>query len=195
MKKDIVLVGVGGQGIITISIVIVDAAIGANLNFRQSEVHGMSQRGGAVESQVRINDGDIYGDLVAKGHADLLIAVEPLEALRKIDYVSPNGIVITSTNPFKNIPNYPDTKQIMEMLGNTKRKILTIDAEATAKEAGSLRAQNVVMVGAASKYLGLDSELLRNSVKKLFEKKGQKIVDINLKAFELGAKQLKPLEQ
>ena len=195
MKKDIVLVGVGGQGIITISILIVDAAIGANLNFRQSEVHGMSQRGGAVESQVRINDGDIYGDLVAKGHADLLIAVEPLEALRKIDYVSPNGIVITSTNPFKNIPNYPDTKQIMEMLGNTKRKILTIDAEATAKEAGSLRAQNVVMVGAASKYLGLDSELLRNSVKKLFEKKGQKIVDINLKAFELGAKQLKPLEQ
>lgn len=193
MQKNIILAGVGGQGIVTISIVIVNTAIKQGLEFRQAEIHGMSQRGGAVEAHIRLSDNEIYGDLIAKGNADLLIAVEPLEALRVIDYLSPQGVLITNTNCVKNIADYPDEQKIMKILSGLKMKVFTIDAKTASKDAGSMRAQNIVMAGAASKYLGLDENLMKESIKELFKTKGQNIVDINLNAFETGSKSIKSL--
>jgi indolepyruvate ferredoxin oxidoreductase beta subunit len=195
MQKNIILAGVGGQGIVTISVVIVNTAIKQGLDFRQAEIHGMSQRGGAVESHVRLSDKEIYSDLIAKGNADLIIAVEPLEALRVIDYLSPDGTLITNTECVKNVSNYPDEKKIVKMLSSLENTVLTIDAKTAAKEAGSLRTQNIVMAGAASKYLGLEEDLMEQSIKELFGRKGQSIVDINLKAFEAGKNSLKVLEK
>jgi len=193
MKKDIVLAGVGGQGILTIAILIVEAAIKQGLNFRQSEVHGMSQRGGAVESHVRIADGHISGDLVPSGCADLLISVEPLEALRQINSLAKDATVITNITEVKNIPDYPPTAKIMEQLKNSGRKILLIDAGAAGKEAGNPRSQNVALLGAALPYLGLKPELVKEAIGDMFARKGPAVVELNLKALELGAKHAKDM--
>jgi indolepyruvate ferredoxin oxidoreductase beta subunit len=195
MQKNIILAGVGGQGIVTISVVIVNTAIKQGLDFRQAEIHGMSQRGGAVESHVRISDKEIYADLIAKGTADLIIAVEPMEALRAVDYLSPEGVLITNTKCVKNIAGYPEEQKIMQMLGALKVKVFTIDAKTAAEDTGSQRAQNIVMAGAAGKYIGLDENLMKQSIKELFSSKGQKIVDINLKALEAGKNRLEILEK
>lgn len=194
MQKNIILAGVGGQGIVTISVVIVNTAIKQGLEFRQAEIHGMSQRGGAVESHIRLSDKEIYSDLVAKGNADLIIAVEPLEALRAVDYLSDKGVIITNTECVKNIADYPAEEEIIKMLSAIKNTVLTVDAKTAAKDAGNLRAQNIVMAGAASKYLELDENFMRESIKELFTSKGQKIIDTNLLAFEAGKSKTKTLK-
>jgi indolepyruvate ferredoxin oxidoreductase beta subunit len=188
MKKDIILAGVGGQGILSIAAVIDYAALSMGYNVKQAEVHGMSQRGGAVQSNLRISDSVIYSDLIALSCADLIIAVEPMESLRYVPYLSENGWVITSKDCFKNIPNYPDETEIYCQIDQLPRKI-AVDAEKIAREAGSVKASNIVMLGVSAPFIGIPVETLRKAIEAIFGDKGQKIIDINLKAFDAGLAQ------
>jgi indolepyruvate ferredoxin oxidoreductase beta subunit len=186
-KQDIILAGVGGQGILSIAFVIDSAALKEGYHVKQAEVHGMAQRGGAVTSHLRLSSERIWSDLIPRGGADLIISVEPLEALRYLDYLAPEGRIVTSSAPFVNIPDYPDKAALLERIKAIPGS-LVVDSDALAKEAGSSRTQNTVMLGAASRYLLPREETLREFVRVLFERRGDKILDANLKAFELGRK-------
>lgn len=185
MKCDIILAGVGGQGVISIAAIIASSAMEEGLQVKQAEVHGMSQRGGAVQSNLRLSDGTIHSDMVPKGTAQLLISMEPLESLRYVDYLCADGTLLTSTEPVLNIPNYPE---LDEVLGHVRAlpKAVLVDAKKLAVEAGSNRATNIVMVGAASHLLPLKPETLQKQISQMFARKGDKVVQANLKAFELG---------
>ncbi|MFH1727618.1 MAG: indolepyruvate oxidoreductase subunit beta [Pseudomonadota bacterium] len=185
MKKDIILAGVGGQGILSISYIIDNAALEEGLNFKQSEVHGMSQRGGSVQSHLRISDQEISSDLVSVGSADLLIGVEPMETERYIHYLSKSGSIVTGIAPVENIPNYPNLDELLQRLKSISSCHL-VDSETLAKEAGNARAQNMVIVGAASKFLPMKKDSYIKFIEMLFARKGEKIVDLNKRAFELG---------
>jgi indolepyruvate ferredoxin oxidoreductase beta subunit len=185
MKKDIILAGVGGQGILSIAFVIDNAAMKQGYFFKQAEVHGMAQRGGAVQSHLRYADREIFSDLVPRGQADMVLSVEPLEALRYLEYLNAGGIVISSSAPFINIPDYPEVDDVLKQIRALDNHIL-VDSENLAREAGSVRAQNMVMVGAASGHLGLEEAHLLTFVKQLFAAKGDKLMDLNVRAFELG---------
>ena len=187
MKQDIILAGVGGQGILSIAFVIDNAALKEGLAFKQAEVHGMAQRGGAVQSHLRLSNDKIFSDLIPRGEADMILSVEPLESLRYLDYLSPEGIVVTSGSPFVNIPDYPDLDKILGQIKTVKKRII-VDSQKIAQEAGSVRAQNMVMLGAASSHLILKRENLREYIRVLFAPRGEKLVEINLKAFESGRK-------
>jgi len=187
MKQDIILAGVGGQGILSIAYVIDNAALADGLAFKQAEVHGMAQRGGAVQSHMRLSDGKIWSDLIPKGEADMILSVEPLEALRYIDHLRTDGIVITSSTPFRNIPDYPDIDKVLEALRQAPRSIV-VDSEKLAKEAGTVKAQNIVLLGAASSFLILKPESLLRTIDDLFRGRGLPVLESNLKAFELGGK-------
>lgn len=184
MKKDIIIAGVGGQGILTIAAIIDTAAMLNGLNVKQAEVHGMSQRGGDVQSHLRISDDIIFSDLIPKGKADLIISVEPMESLRYIDYLSPEGIIVTSNEPFKNIPDYPNTEHIEESLKSIHS--ISFNATETAQKAGNARASNIAILGAAAKYTGIPTEMYQEAIIKMFTSKGTKIIDLNLNAFTLG---------
>jgi len=185
MKQDIILAGVGGQGILSIAFVIDNAALKEGLSFKQAEVHGMAQRGGAVQSHLRLSSDPIFSDLVPQGEADIILSVEPMETLRYLDYLAPEGIIIASSTPFVNIPNYPELDEVLSKIKTVERSVL-VNSEALAKEAGFARAQNMVMLGAASPYLILAEETLKEYIRILFEPRGEKVVDVNLKAFQLG---------
>ncbi len=185
MKQDIILAGVGGQGILSIAYVIDNAALKEGLSFKQAEVHGMAQRGGAVQSHMRLSNQPIYSDLIPKGAADMILSVEPLESIRYFDYLTADGIVVTSSSPFVNIPNYPDLDEILAKVKSVRRNII-VDSAKLAQEAGFARAQNMVMLGAASNHLILDEKNLEEFIRELFKRHGDRVVDINLKAFELG---------
>ena len=187
MKQDIILAGVGGQGILSIAFVIDNAALADGLQFKQAEVHGMAQRGGAVQSHLRLSSERVWSDLIPKGEADMILSVEPLEALRYFEYLRPDGIVVTSSTPYKNIPDYPDLDQVLAGVRTAKRSIV-VDSEKVAKEAGTVKAQNIVMLGAASPFLILKEESLRSLVESLFKPRGPVLVEANLKAFDLGRK-------
>ncbi len=185
MKTDIILAGVGGQGILSIATCIGLAALKENLYLKQSEVHGMSQRGGAVESHFRLSDKEIYSDLIPMGKADIILAVEPMECLRYLPWLSKDGIIVSNSTPFINIPNYPNTDEI---ISNVKQyKHVLIDADSIAKQVKSPRSTNIVMLGAASKYLNLKAESLEDAITQIFVAKGQEIVNQNIEAFRLGA--------
>jgi len=185
MKQDIILAGVGGQGILSIAFVIDNAALEEGLNFKQAEVHGMAQRGGAVQSHLRISSEVIYSDLIPKGEADMILSVEPLETLRYFDYLSPDGIMVSSSSPYINIPDYPNLETILDKIQEVERRVI-VDSQRLAKEAGFSKAQNMVMLGAASSYLILKRESLERFIRVLFERRGERVVEINLKAFRLG---------
>lgn len=185
MKKDIILAGVGGQGIISIASIIGYAALEQGMFLKQSEVHGMSQRGGDVMSNLRISHHEIASDLIPFGQADMIISIEPLESLRYLPYLSSEGWVITNTRPFNNIPNYPEIDKIMGEIAKVPHHI-ALDADATAKEAGSTKATNIVILGAASPFLGMDYENLEDAIRFIFRKKGDKIIDLNLNALKAG---------
>lgn len=185
MKQDIILAGVGGQGILSIAFVIDNAALKAGMNFKQAEVHGMAQRGGAVQSHLRLSQNTIYSELIPRGEADMILSVEPLESLRYIDFLAPQGLLVTSSTPYVNIPNYPDFQKLMKNIKEVG-KVVIVDSEALAKEAGSSRAQNMVMLGAASTELIVSEDLLLEYIEALFRPKGQTLVDTNKKAFQLG---------
>ena len=187
MKKDIILAGVGGQGILSIAAIIGTAAIESDLYLKQAEVHGMSQRGGDVQSHLRISDNLIHSDLIPNGGADLIISVEPMESLRYLPYLSETGWLITNTNAFINIPNYPDYDELMKTIKSFPNHI-ALDADKIAKDIGSPRSMNMVVLGAASKFLDLPYEKLEEGIKIIFGKKGDKIVESNLMAMRNGRK-------
>ncbi len=186
MKKDIILGGVGGQGILTIAATIGMAALMEGLQLKQSEVHGMSQRGGDVQAHLRLSSNAISSDLIAEGNADMIISVEPMEALRYFNMLNTqNGWLITSMNPFRNIPDYPPLEELLQEIWKLPRYV-TIDAEKTAKEQGSIKAANIVVLGAASPFIGLKPETLEKAIRQIFAKKGEEMVNKNLKAFRAG---------
>lgn len=186
MKKDIILAGVGGQGILTIATIIGDAATAAGLNLKQAEVHGMSQRGGDVQSNLRLSTELIHSDLIKQGAADLIISMEPMEALRYIPYINKEAWVVTSSHPFKNIPNYPDEDALIKELESLPH-VAALPIEDVAKENNLPKSANVILLGMAARYIGiLSPEQLRQSITRVFASKGEKIVEANLKAFDLG---------
>ncbi len=187
MKKDIILAGVGGQGILSIAATIGYAAVELGLYLKQAEVHGMSQRGGDVQSHLRLSSNEIASDLIPRGKADMIISVEPMESLRYLPYLGKEGWLITNTKPFINIPNYPDQEKVMQEIESQPRYV-ALDAEALADEAGSKKSANMVILGAASPFLDMDFEKLENAIRFIFGKKGEELVDINLKALRSGRK-------
>ncbi|HSL21627.1 MAG TPA: indolepyruvate oxidoreductase subunit beta [Vicinamibacterales bacterium] len=185
MKFDIILAGVGGQGVLSLSGVIAAAALQEGLAVKQSEVHGMSQRGGAVLANLRMGSAPIASDLVPVGCASLILSMEPLESLRYLRYLSPSGAVITSTEPVRNIPDYPDLAELLGAVRSLPHAVL-IDSERLARAAGSARAANMALVGAASAMLPLKVDTLERCIAGRFGAKGQAVVDLNLKAFRAG---------
>jgi len=192
MVTNIILAGVGGQGILTIAATLDIAALNNGLFFKQSEVHGMSQRGGAVQSHVRIADGEIYSDLIPKGKADIILGMEPMESLRYLPYLKENGCIITDSKPYLNISNYPEEKQVFDKIMSYTNH-LVIDASKIAKKVGNSRAVNLVLLGAAMSHIPLKERAIIAAIKTLFEPKGKRIVDLNLKAFEAGKEYVKNL--
>jgi len=185
MKTNIILAGVGGQGILTIAAILDTAALSNNLNIKQSEVHGMSQRGGAVQSHVRISDKEIYSDLIPQGKADMIISVEPMESLRYLPFLKKNGYLITDSNPFNNITDYPELNKLYEEI-NSHPNCILIDGKKIAKDLGNSKATNIVLLGAASNLLPFSDESLQKAIKTLFERKGERIVNKNIKAYLKG---------
>jgi indolepyruvate ferredoxin oxidoreductase beta subunit len=190
MQKNIIIAGVGGQGILTIASIIDLAAMNLGLNLKQAEVHGMSQRGGAVESHLRISSKEIYSDLIPLGKADLILSIEPMESLRYLPFLSPEGIIVTTTEPYENIGNYPDIDDLLNNIRMSAKHLL-VDAKIIAQEAGGSKTYNIAMLGAASPYLGIETEELEKAIEIFFKRKGNKIVEMNLKAFRLGIEKCK----
>jgi len=184
-KQDIILAGVGGQGILSIAFIIDNAALKEGFQIKQAEVHGMAQRGGAVQSHLRLSKDRIWSDLIPRGEADIVLSVEPLEALRYLDFLRPEGLVVTSSTPLVNIPDYPDKEKLIGRLREIRGSVI-IDSEALAKKAGTSKAQNTVMLGAAAKYLIVTEGSLLEFIRRLFAPRGDKVLEANLKAFELG---------
>lgn len=188
MKQDIILSGVGGQGILSIATVIGEAATAAGLSLKQAEVHGMSQRGGDVQSNLRLSDGEIFSDLIPAGKADMVISMEPMEALRYLPMLSADGMIITSSTPFVNIPDYPDPSALQAEL-DAQPNVHKADIEALAKEAGNPKGANMILLGMAAPYLGiLSADQLRSALVRIFARKGEAIVEANIKCFDLGLK-------
>ena len=183
--KNIILAGVGGQGILSIAYVIDHAALDAGLQFKQAEVHGMAQRGGAVQSHLRYSDGEIHSDLIPTGRTDLVLGVEPLEVMRYWHTLSPDGWVVTSVTPYVNIPDYPEMDVLLGELADFGN-IVMVDTGQIAKAAGNLRAQNMAAIGAASPLLDFSDEQLLRPIRRLFAGKGSSVVEVNTRAFQLG---------
>ncbi len=186
MKKfDILLAGVGGQGVLSMAAIIARAAIADGWNAKQSEVHGMAQRGGAVIAHLRLSTEPIASDLIPHGSADMVLSLEPVESLRYVKFLAPTGSVVTTVNAFANIPDYPDMDRVVIQLHMLPRTI-TIDAESLALAAGDVQTLNTVMVGAASKLLPFTPESLQRAIRQTFGGKGDRVLEMNLKAFEAG---------
>lgn len=185
MKTDIILAGVGGQGVLTISTILGLAAVDSGLYLKQSEVHGMSQRGGAVESHLRISDQPVFSDLIPMGQADMLLSMEPMEALRYVPFLSAEGVIVTEREPFVNIKNYPDHAQVIHVLEGFPHVAL-VEAERIAKEMRSARSSNIVLLGAASAFLPLSVSDFEAAITKVFGRKGEAVAAQNVEAFRRG---------
>jgi indolepyruvate ferredoxin oxidoreductase beta subunit len=185
MKTDIILSGVGGQGILSIAAVIGEAALKNNLYMKQAEVHGMSQRGGDVQSNLRISDTPVASDLIAKGSADLIISLEPMESLRYLPYLKKDGWLVTNETPLINIPDYPPLEAILSEIRKVKNHVI-LDVEKIAKELGSARVSNMVMLGASTPFLNISYEKIEEGIRSIFGKKGEEIVTLNLRALAAG---------
>ncbi|HOJ03460.1 MAG TPA: indolepyruvate oxidoreductase subunit beta [Bacteroidota bacterium] len=185
MKRDIILAGVGGQGILTIATIIGYAAVERGLHLKQAEVHGMSQRGGDVQSHLRLSEQPIYSDLIPEGKADIIISIEPMESLRYTSFLAPDGWLIANKKPFVNIPNYPSYEDVWATIEAFPRSIL-IDADQLAKQVATLRSMNIVILGAASPFLQMEPSELEHAIEAIFSRKGDAIVQQNLAAFRAG---------
>lgn len=186
MKTDIVLAGVGGQGILSIAAALGSAALTNNLYLKQAETHGMSQRGGDVQSYLRLSDKPVYSDLIAHGTADIILSVEPMEALRYLPFLKSDGYVVTNSEPFVNIPNYPDMEKLIAKIKALPHHVL-IDADRIAKEVtDNVRSSNFVMLGAASPFIEIPFDYLERGTEAIFSRKGKEVVDMNLKAMNAG---------
>jgi indolepyruvate ferredoxin oxidoreductase beta subunit len=185
MKYDVILAGVGGQGVLSVAAIIALGAMKDGLSVRQSEVHGMAQRGGSVQAHLRLSDRIIVSDLIGKASADMILSMEPIESLRYLAYIKADGVLVSSTDPVKNIPTYPDPESIYAKIRALPSARL-IEAAALARQAGSVRSTNMVMVGAASAYLPVEEKSLLAAIDELFSRKGEKVVQLNRKAFQMG---------
>lgn len=185
MKTDIILAGVGGQGILSIATILGAAALKENLYLKQAEVHGMSQRGGDVQSNLRISSDPIASDLIPLGGADIIISLEPMEALRYLPYISKDGWVVTNTTPFINIPDYPEMSAIEAELRQLPH-VVAFDMDSVAKEKASPRAANMVLLGAAAPFVGLEADKIEDGIRTIFARKGEAMVESNIKAFRAG---------
>ncbi len=185
MKSDIIIAGVGGQGILSIAAVIGMSALSEELHVKQAEVHGMSQRGGAVQSHLRLSSTPVLSDLIPEGKADMIISVEPMESLRYVSFLSPDGWLITNSASFINIPDYPEAGKLETAIREMKNHII-IDADKIARELGSVKASNMVILGAASIYIDIEEKSFHKGISALFARKGEKIVELNKKAFKNG---------
>jgi indolepyruvate ferredoxin oxidoreductase beta subunit len=185
MKKDIILAGVGGQGILSIAAVIGMAAVESGLYLKQAEVHGMSQRGGAVQSHLRISNETIASDLIPEGQCDMILSVEPMEALRYLPFLAKDGWVVTSSRTFENIDDYPAEDALFQEIRKLENHVI-IDAASIARDLGSQKVSNIVMLGAASDYLGLTQESLEGALNTLFGRKGEEVVALNIQALKAG---------
>ena len=186
MKKDIKLSGVGGQGILSIATVIAEAATEAGLHLKQAEVHGMSQRGGDVQSDLRLSTDEIFSDQISLGKADLIISMEPMEAMRYLPYLSKEGVIVTSSKPFVNIPNYPDEEALLAEL-DAMPHVARLDIEQLAKDNGTPKSANMILLGMATRYIGIISaEQMKQAIRMIFNRKGEQVVNDNLKAFNIG---------
>ena len=185
MKSDIILAGVGGQGILSIATILGAAALADNLYLKQAEVHGMSQRGGDVMSCLRLSSSPISSDLIPQGKADMIVSLEPMEALRYIQWLKPEGWIVTNTTPFVNIPNYPEPEGLAEALAARARTV-AFDMDTVAKEVATVRASNMVLLGAAAPFIGIPPEKIEDGIRTVFMPKGEKIVESNLAAFRAG---------
>lgn len=185
MKSDIILSGVGGQGILSIAAVVGMAALENHLYIKQAEVHGMSQRGGAVHSHLRISEKEIASDLIPEGRADIIISVEPMESLRYLPWLKENGWLVTNTTPFVNIADYPDMKKLLVEIEKLPHNI-AINADEIARKVKSPRSSNMVVLGASSPFIDIPYESLEEGIKKIFGKKGEKIVQLNIDALKAG---------
>lgn len=193
MKTDIILAGVGGQGILSIATVIGAAALDDNLYLKQAEVHGMSQRGGDVQSNLRISSKPIESDLIKLAGADVIISLEPMEALRYLPYLSKEGWIVTNTTPFVNIPDYPEMTEVDSELMNVSN-VVAFDMDAVAKEVATPRSSNMVLLGAATPFIGIPTDKIEDGIRKIFGKKGEKIVESNLNAFRAGLERAKEIK-
>lgn len=186
MKNDIILAGVGGQGILSIATVIGQVALSEGWYLKQAEVHGMSQRGGEVQSHLRISSDPIWSDLIPQGKADIILSLEPLEALRYVPWLAPDGCVVTSSVPFRNIDNYPDLEEVYAAIRSCPKHIL-IDTDALVKEINApVQAANMVLLGAAIPMLGVEPEIVKAGLQKVFARKSEAIVQTNIRALEAG---------
>ena len=194
MKTDIVLAGVGGQGILSIATILGAAALKENLYLKQAEVHGMSQRGGDVSSNLRLSSAPIASDLIPLGGADLIVSLEPMESLRYLPYLSKTGWIVTNTAPFVNIPNYPEQETLENELMN-QPNVVAFDMDELAKEVASQRASNMVLLGAAAPFIDLEPEKIEEGIRIVFGKKGEAIVESNIKAFRAGLEKARELRK
>lgn len=185
MKTDIVLAGVGGQGILSIATILANAALAENLHIKQAEVHGMSQRGGDVHSMLRLSSDPIASDLICRGTADLVVSLEPMEALRYVPFLSKKGWIVTNTVPFLNIEKYPEMETVMDDL-ERHGNVVAFDVDTVAKEVASPRTSNMVLLGAASPFIELDADAIERAIATVFGPKGDAIVEMNVKAFRAG---------
>ena len=185
MKINIILAGVGGQGILSIAAVIGEAALEEGLYMKQSEVHGMSQRGGDVQSNLRISSAPIASDLIPRGEADLILSLEPMESLRYLPFLKPNGWLVTNSAPFINIPNYPELESVHAELNKLPRKVV-LDVDKIAKDLGAARSANMVMLGAAAPFIGIEYAKIEDGIRRIFARKGEEVVKMNLKALAAG---------
>jgi indolepyruvate ferredoxin oxidoreductase beta subunit len=194
MKYDLIIAGVGGQGILSLSTIIASAAMDEGLHTLQSEIHGMAQRGGAVMTHLRIADQPIHSALISTGTADMILAMEPVESLRYLDCLSPKGILLAASEPVVNIPDYPSPETIRRRMSLVPQAHM-VEAGELARQSGSPRSANVVMVGAAAVFLPILPETLRSFIISTFRSKGQQVVEANLRAFEAGMEVLQCVPQ
>lgn len=187
MKTDIILAGVGGQGILSIAAILGAAALNKNLYLKQAETHGMSQRGGAVVSHLRISDKPVWSDLIPSGAADLILSVEPLEALRYLPYLKQDGAIVTNNTKFENVDVYPDIEVEYQKLKD-EIKVIRIDADNISKLSGNTKASNMVMIGAALQFTGFNEDDIIGAISAIFGRKGESIVNSNIAAFKAGKK-------
>lgn len=185
MKTDIILAGVGGQGILSIAATIGTAALANDLHLKQAEVHGMSQRGGAVQSHLRLSPKPIASDLIPRGACDIILSVEPMESLRYIDFLHKDGWIITNSTPFINISNYPEVEKVIEKI-KSRKNVIILDADKLAKEVGSPRSSNIVALGAATPFINIPYPAFEEALRQIFAKKGERIVNANIAALKAG---------
>jgi indolepyruvate ferredoxin oxidoreductase beta subunit len=185
MRYDIILTGVGGQGVLSLSALIADAALAEGLSIKQSELHGMSQRGGSVQADLRLADRAIASPTIPDGDADLILSMEPMEALRSLSRLAASGTVVSSADAVRNMDSYPDVEIVLDAIRRLPRAVL-VDADAVAKACRAPRAGNMVLIGAAARFLPVGVASLEQAIRDRFALKGEAIIEANLRALAAG---------